>query len=361
MGIVSFYHNNMKFLGVASALGLAASATVNQDWISYKARFGKTYANAAEESRRFAIFKENAAFIARHNQDHAAGKESYTVGVNQFADLTNAEFRSSHLAEMVEAPQIRLNYQCPVAFVDNGTPNPAEVDWRSTNNPASTQAVTSVKDQGSCGSCWSFGGAAAFESAMCLDGQQDFTSWTGASEQQLVDCGNKDNTALGPYYDMACNGGWIDNALYYVMQTGYLDNYDDYPYVSGTTRQAGSCVADPSTSAGNISNCGATSKNSETELQAALSQVGAVGIAIDAGGVGFQLYSGGVYTSTTCSSSRLNHAVTAVGYGADSDGTPYWTVKNSWGTAWGDNGYILMRRNYNNMCGVAATPAYAIA
>merc|ERR1711953_587613 len=346
MGIVSYYHNKMKFLGVASALGLAASATVNQDWISYKARFGKTYANAAEESRRFAIFKENAAFIARHNLDHAAGKESYTVGVNQFADLTSAEFRSSHLAEMVEAPQIRLNYQCPVAFVDNGTPNPAEVDWRSTNNPASTQAVTSVKDQGSCGSCWSFGGAAAFESAMCLDGQQDCSSWSGASEQQLVDCGGKDNTALGPYYDMACNGGWIDNALYYIQTTGYIDGYDNYPYVSGSTKQAG--------------NCGATTKNSESELTTALAQVGAIGIAIDAGGIGCQLYSGGVYVSNSCSSTRLNHAVTAVGYG-NMDSQDYFTVKNSWGTAWGDNGYILMAANRNNQCGVAATPAYAIA
>merc|ERR1711976_874121 len=118
----------MKFLGVASALGLAASATVNQDWQSFKARFGKSY-SAAEEPRRFAIFKENLAFIARHNADHKLGNESYTVGVNQFADLTNAEFRSTHLAEMVEAPQVRLNYQCPVAFV---------------------VAVTSVKDQGSC-------------------------------------------------------------------------------------------------------------------------------------------------------------------------------------------------------------------
>merc|ERR1711881_426075 len=210
MGIVSFYHNNMKFLGVASALGLAASATVNQDWISFKARFGKNYANAAEESRRFAIFKENLAFIARHNADHAAGKESYTVGVNQFADLTNAEFRSSHLAEMVEAPGIRLNYQCPVNFVSDGT-TADSVDWRSTQNPEQTVAVTSVKDQGSCGSCWSFG---------------------GASEQQLVDCGGKDNAALGPYYDMACNGGWIDNALYYIQQTGYIDGFDNYPYVS---------------------------------------------------------------------------------------------------------------------------------
>merc|ERR1712242_397707 len=292
MGIVTLtvdLSKNMKFLGVASALGLAASATVNQDWQSFKAKFGKNYANAAEESRRFAIFKENTAFIARHNADHKIGKESYTVGVNQFADLTNAEFRVSHLAEMVEAPQIRLNYQCPVQFKDSGAANPDSVDWRSTSNPQGKVAVTSVKDQGSCGSCWSFGGAAAFESAMCLDDQQDCTTWSGASEQQLVDCGGKDNSDLGNYYDMACNGGWIDNALYYVMQTGYIDGYDNYPYVSGSTKQAG--------------NCGATTKNSESELTSALAQVGAMGIAIDAGGIGFQLYRGGVYVSNTCSSS----------------------------------------------------------
>merc|ERR1712242_515491 len=305
MGIVTLtvdLAKNMKFLGVASALGLAASATVNQDWQSFKAKFGKNYANAAEESRRFAIFKENAAFIARHNADHKIGKESYTVGVNQFADLTNAEFRVSHLAEMVEAPQIRLNYQCPVQFKDNGDANPDSVDWRSTNNPLGKVAVTSVKDQGSCGSCWSFGGAAAFESAMCTSNQQDCTTWSGASEQQLVDCGGKDNSDLG------------------------------------------NCVADPAKSVGMISNCGATTKNSESELPSALAQVGAMGIAIDAGGIGFQLYSGGVYVSNTCSSSRLNHAVTAVGYG-NLDGQDYFTVKNSWGTVWGDQGYILMAAN----------------
>merc|ERR1712127_736890 len=323
----------MKFLGVASALGLAASATVNQDWIGYKSKFGKTY-SAVEESRRFAIFKENAAYINRHNLDHSVGKETYTVGVNQFADLTNAEFRSSHLAEMVEAPQIRLNYQCPVAFVDNGAANPASVDWRSNANPQNTQAVTFVKDQGSCGSCWSFGGAAAFESAQCLAGNYDCSSWSGASEQQLVDCGGKDNTALGPYYDMACNGGWIDNSLYYIQTQGGIASYDSYPYTSGATKAAGDCTADNA-------------------------QVGALGIAIDAGGIGFQLYSSGVYVSNSCSSTRLNHAVTAVGYGT-MDGQDYFTVKNSWGTAWGDAGYILMAANRNNQCGVAATPAYAI-
>merc|ERR1711997_999652 len=140
----------------------------------------------------------------------------------------------------------------------------------------------------------------------------------------LVDCGGKDNTDLGNYYDMACNGGWIDNALYYVMQTGYIDGYDNYPYVSGSTKKAGNCVANPDNSVGSISNCGATTKNSESELTSALAQVA------------------------------------AVGYG-NLDGQDYFTVKNSWGTVWGDQGYILMAANRNNQCGVAATPAYAIA
>merc|ERR1711981_71698 len=179
---ITISNQKMKLVAISAALGMAAAAAVPSEFAQFKAKFGKTYKSAAEEQRKMAVFKENMAYIARHNLDHAAGKESYTVGVNQFADLTNAEFRSQHLAEMVEAPQIRLNYQCPVAFSDNGSTNPDSVDWRSTDNPLNKVAVTSVKDQGSCGSCWSFGGAAAFEGAMCTSGQQDCTSWSGASD-----------------------------------------------------------------------------------------------------------------------------------------------------------------------------------
>lgn len=345
----------------ACLAGLTSAASLSQEWSNFKSKYQKLYSPLQEE-RRFNIFKENKAFIERHNADYRAGRETYHVALNEFADLTNSEFHTQRLALTSEADEVsfRLNYQCPVAWQDNGSGIADSVDWRSTANPQKTVAVTTVKDQGSCGSCWSFGGAATYEGAQCLAGNQDCTSWTGGSEQQLVDCGGSDNKDLGNYYDMACNGGWIDNALYYVLQTGYLDSDASYPYVSGTTKKAGACQANAANSSGSLSNCGATAKNSEAELQGALSQVGPQGIAIDAGGIGFQLYSGGVYTSSTCSSSRLNHAVTAVGYGTDSSGTPYWTVKNSWGTAWGDQGYILMRRNYNNMCGVAATPAYAI-
>merc|ERR1712018_169 len=349
----------MKVLSIASLAGLGA-ASIQMEWSDFKSLHNKKYSRL-EESRRFNIFKENKAFVERHNRDYQLGLETYTVGINKFADLTNDEFHAQYLGLTQDSTNasIRLNYQCPVQFADNGN-TPASVDWRTTANPQNTVAVTSVKDQGSCGSCWSFGGAAAFEGAQCLSGNQDCTTWTGASEQELVDCGGSNNSALGAYYDMACNGGWIDNALYYVLQTGYIDGYDNYPYVSGQTKKAGNCVANPDNSVGSISNCGATTKNSEAELTSALAQVGAVGIAIDAGGIGFQLYSGGVYVSNTCSSSRLNHAVTAVGYG-NLDGQDYFTVKNSWGTVWGDQGYILMAANRNNQCGVAATPAYAIA
>merc|ERR1712018_119141 len=350
----------MKVLSIASLAGLGA-ASIQMEWSDFKSLHNKKYSRL-EESRRFNIFKENKAFVERHNRDYQLGLETYTVGINKFADLTNDEFHAQYLGLTQDSTNasIRLNYQCPVQFADNGNTADA-VDWRTTANPQNTVAVTSVKDQVSCGSCWSFGGAATFEGAQCLAGNHDCSSWSGASEQELVDCGGSNNSALGPYYDMACNGGWIDNALYYILQTGYIDSYDSYPYVSGTTRKAGTCVSSAANSCGSLSSCGATTKNSEPELQQALAQVGPNGIAIDAGGIGFQLYSGGVYTSSSCSSTRVNHAVLAVGYGADASGTPYWTVKNSWGTGWGDNGYILMRRNYNNMCAVASTPAYAIA
>merc|ERR1711976_28490 len=267
MGTVSYYtcqrveklskpfnQPTMK-LAIASLAGLAAAHSIQKEWADFKSTHSKRY-SPLEEERRFNIFKENKAFIERHNRDYQLGRETYTVGINKFADMTNDEFHAQYLAMGQETVGIRLNYQCPVQFQDNG--NTADsVDWRTTANPQGIVAVTSVKDQGSCGSCWSFGGAAAFEGAQCIAGNHDCTSWTGASEQELVDCGNKDNSALGPYYDMACNGGWFDNALYYILQTGYIDSYDSYPYVSGTTRKAGTCQSNPANSTGKLSNCGA--------------------------------------------------------------------------------------------------------
>jgi len=346
----------MKLIGSLALLGLAAANSVQDAWTKFKHDHNKIYLNKNEEVRRQRIFAENMDFIKDHNSRYVRGLETFHVGVNKFADLTNMEFNARYLSPNA---QFRQNYQCPVNFAASGNPLPSGVDWRSTANPQNTVAVTGVKDQGQCGSCWAFGTTGTFEGQVCLSGAQDCSSWGGASEQQLVDCGGKDNTDLGNYYDMACNGGWIDNGLYYIQVTGYIDSETSYPYVSGNGR-SGSCSANPGNGVGTQTTCGATVKKSESDLQGAIAEVGPVGIAIDAGGLAFQMYSGGVYTSSTCSSTSLNHAVLAVGYDTDSSGQDYWIVKNSWGTGWGDSGFILMRRNYNNMCGVAATPAYPI-
>merc|ERR1712036_56277 len=136
----------MKLVGFSALLALAAASPV--EWLQFKTKFNKVY-TPSEEARRLAIFKENLAFIERHNQDYLAGRETHTVGINQFADLTNAEYRQQYLAQTQEAPGIRLNYQCPDNFAASGNTLPTSVDWRSTDNPQNTVAVTSVKDQGS--------------------------------------------------------------------------------------------------------------------------------------------------------------------------------------------------------------------
>jgi len=347
----------MKLLNAITLIGLTA-ANIDFEWSKFKKDFNKIY-SPLEEIKKFGTFKDNFQFIQKHNADHAKGKTSYTVAINQFADLTNKEFETIYLGAKSDtsAPGSRKNWQCPVNFESNG--NTADsVDWRSTANPKSIVATTAIKDQASCGSCWSFATTGTYEGAYCLAGLADCTSWTGASEQHLVSCGGSDNTDLGSYYDMGCNGGWIDNGLYFILKTGYIQSEANYPYVSGSG-SVPKCVTSATNSLAPISNCGATAKNSEPELTAAISQIGPIGVGIDASGSGFQLYSSGVYISNSCSSSRANHAVTAVGFG-NLDGQDYYIVRNSWGTAWGDDGYILMGRNYGNMCAIASTPAYAM-
>lgn len=349
-----------------SLLGLTAASSLKEKWAAYKSKHGKIYQNSVEESRRFNLFKKSVKFIREHNNRFENGLETFSVALNNFADLSDDEFQRFYLGETIDTlglPNFRLNYQCPVEFKDSGISNPTSVDYRSANsNPKKIMAVTPVKDQGACGSCWSFSTAAAFEGAMCLDNQQDCNSWFGASEQQLVDCSTADNDLLGHYYDMGCNGGWADNGLYYIIQNGGIENYSDYPYVSGNTQTPNpTCEVTNSKPAGSLSNCGATKKNSETDLESAVNQVGIMAVAIDASGLGFRLYSSGVYTSNKCSSTAVNHAVTAVGYSNEDRNEKYWIVKNSWGTSWGNEGYVYMRKDYDNMCGIAVSPAYAIA
>ncbi len=212
---------------------------------------------------------------------------------------------------------------------------PTSVDWR-------TSAVTGVKNQGSCGSCWAFSATGAMEGINKIK----TGSLISLSEQQLVDCSKA-------YGNNACNGGLMDNAFKYA-KANKMETEADYPY----TGRAGTCTY--SSAKGKVLLTGLTdvTANSGSQLQAAVAQQ-PVSVAIEADKSVFQSYTGGIITSTTCGTS-IDHGVLAVGYGSSS-GTDYWIVKNSWGASWGEKGYVRIGRTTGGgagICGIQSQPSY---
>jgi C1A family cysteine protease len=196
--------------------------------------------------------------------------------------------------------------------------------------------VTGVKDQGNCGSCWSFSATGALEGAY----QIKYGSLVSFSEQNLVSCDT---------IDSACNGGLMDNAFSWTKTNGGLCTEAGYPYTSGTTGQKGSCTTTCTKNTGVAPKSFTDiAKNSDSALMTALAQQ-PVSIAIQANQPAFQSYKSGVLTGTC--GSNLDHGVLAVGYGTWTDGTDYYKVKNSWGTSWGMSGYILIQRGNPQRCG----------
>lgn len=185
------------------------------------------------------------------------------------------------------------HYQCPEVYT--GEDHADAWDGHDNNQ------VTVVKDQGSCGSCWSFGAAAAMEGAMCRGGMFDCNNWNGLANQQLVDCASS-NSALNPYSNNGCNGGWQSNAMRYVSDFSHgIQAWDDYPYKAKQYK----CAYDSSKSVGTISKCGKIQGgNRQDNTVSAIQNRGILTIAIDASGRAFQMYNGGVYTGsgqcTTC-------------------------------------------------------------
>lgn len=211
-----------------------------------------------------------------------------------------------------------------------------------------------VKDQGNCGSCWSFSATGALEGAYAQIYPQT-SSWTGFSEQELVSC----NTLT----DNGCNGGLMDRAFRYVMNNGGLCSEVAYPYTSGTTGKDGTCQDSTCTidSALDVTTYTDVTPDSDSALMSAL-DLTPVSVAIQANQPAFQLYKSGVLTGDNCGD-NLDHGVLAVGYGVWTDGTKYYKVKNSWGDSWGMSGYILLERGGTQndgagQCGILAEPSY---
>ncbi|CAL7952458.1 unnamed protein product [Xylocopa violacea] len=315
---------------------------VNQEWTTFKMEHNKVYKSDVEERFRMKIFMDNKHKIAKHNGNYEMKKVSYKLKMNKYGDMLHHEFVNT-LNGFNKSINVKLRSQRqPVGatFIEPANVElPKSVDWREHG------AVTPVKDQGHCGSCWSFSSTGA------LEGQHFRRSGVlvSLSEQNLIDCSGK-------YGNNGCNGGLMDGAFQYIRDNGGVDTEASYPYEAENDK----CRYIPKNSG--ASDIGYTDipHADEKKLKAAVATIGPVSVAIDASHQSFQFYSEGVYYEPECSTEELDHGVLVVGYGTDENGQDYWLVKNSWGETWGDNGYIKMARNKFNHCGIASSASYPL-
>jgi len=292
-------------------------------------RYGKKYETAEEVKLRFSIFSDNLKMIRSHNKKGL----SYTLALNKFADWTWEEFSSLRLGAAQNcSATLKGNHMITDAVL------PEAKDWREVG------IVSPVKDQGHCGSCWTFSTTGSLEAAYA----QAFGKAISLSEQQLVDCAR-------PFNNFGCNGGLPSQAFEYIKYNGGLDTEEAYPY----TGKDGVCKFSSENIGVQVLDSVNITLGAEAELKHAVGTVRPVSVAFQVV-QSFRFYKGGVYTSDTCGSDPMdvNHAVVAVGYGVE-NGVPYWLIKNSWGADWGEHGYFKMEMG-KNMCGVATCASYPV-
>ncbi|KAF8409888.1 hypothetical protein HHK36_002406 [Tetracentron sinense] len=297
---------------------------------SWMSKHDKIYESIEEKLHRFELFKDNLKHIDETNKKVS----SYWLGLNEFADLSHQEFKNMYLGLKSELPKRRESSQ-DFSYRDAGD-FPKSVDWRKKG------AVTQVKNQGACGSCWAFSTVAAVEGI----NQIVTGNLTSLSEQELIDCDTSFNNG--------CNGGLMDYAFSFIVSNGGLHKEDDYPY----HMEEGTCAKEKEIQeVVTISGYEDVPANDEESLLNSLVHQ-PLSVAIEASDRNFQFYSGGVF-SGPCGTD-LDHGVAAVGYGSTND-SDYIIVKNSWGAKWGENGYIRMKRNTGKsegLCGINKMASY---
>ena len=435
----------MRFFGTSVAPDDATRCSgIGMQWVTplligfanfaeWQQHHGRQYASPADEATAEATWRSNHAQVLAHNARAANGEVSYTVSMRgPFADLTNAQYREKILRPVRRSRQLDMATQPPQKRASNTAPT----SWNWYDHGV----VTPVKDQGNCGSCWSFSAVAAIETAFNIAlknstlpqacrtqcGKNTTKACCSFSEQQVADC-----TLSGA--DLCTIGGEPhDGVLNVVKNGGRAATELQYPYTSGKTGKLSSCKK-PSTDwvATGVSGYVNVTSGDEDALVQATYEHGTISVGIDASSFGFQLYSSGVYNDSDCGNKlkNLDHGVAVVGYGKGNPTPPgptppppgpsdckdnhykaectgekgcfwchdthiswcqaeacdsqqslaeprtdpfpvaavagargtdqdYWMVKNSWGLNWGMGGFIAMRRNRENMCGIATDAIY---
>ena len=296
-------------LGLVSVL-IGQGNTSNQatDFQAWKQKYNMKFESQFEEAYRERVFLENLEKMNTHNLNE---HRTYSMGINQFSALTDEEFIQTYLGLTAPAEKMNIDSEDDLSVGDT--------DWVSQG------AVTPVKNQGQCGSCWAFSTTGGLEGLSKLA----YGSLESFSEQQLVDCSGK-------YGNMACNGGLMTNAFKYIRDNGIVHE-DEYAYKA--VKQVCSKDGGPFKISGytEVTNC--------NDLANAIT-ARVVSVAVDA--TNWSRYGGGVFSNC---STRLNHGVTLVGVTDQ-----YWWVKNSWGPSWGEKGFIRLARG--NTCGICNMASY---
>eukprot|EP00825_Cyclidium_porcatum_P037131 TRINITY_DN403_c0_g1_i1.p1 TRINITY_DN403_c0_g1~~TRINITY_DN403_c0_g1_i1.p1 ORF type:complete len:313 (+),score=66.65 TRINITY_DN403_c0_g1_i1:272-1210(+) len=308
---------SLYIVGIIALLGLAfllaEDKTYDGKFAAWKLKYGMSY-NDEEDLYRQSVFADNLKMIENHKD------RSYTVAINQFAGLTHEEFVANYLGLKVGQRNGKAQRYANVQVAD--------IDWRTKG------AVSAVKDQGQCGSCWSFSTTGNLEGVNFLFGSKVMTTY---SEQQLVDCS-------GAYGNQGCEGGWMDYAFQYVEAKG-ITTEAKYPYVGVDE----SCKVDGGDF--KVKTHTDVTKADCTGMLTALA-IEPVSVAVDAENWSF--YSSGIFSN--CGDS-LDHGVLLVGYNAEDN---YYIVKNSWGASWGEQGYIrLAATNLADTCGICDAASYS--
>lgn len=407
---------HLKYFSLVGAAGLFSAGVLAIDpnaevlFQNFMQKYGKHYSTSSEKAQRLTNFIQNLEKYEIHNsQNH-----KFKMGVNKFSDLTETEFKNLYTMPTAHKkiekradgklpyPEEEMQFPCPTSFrpreTENGIPAPFDthLDWRyadSSLNPKGRVAVSAVKDQGSCGSCYAFSAVASFESALCYNGMAecslDSEHSVSLSEQQVLDCGTykpepgQHDRLWHDYY--GCNGGWQSNVFQHIYMTQGLTDSKTRPYLSGTSPSLfpnnkygiDACPYEPDTRNAWMQDnaqalvmrdiCGTTSKNSNTDVEyikKAIYEKGPISMNFYVES-SFSAMKEGIYqpVEDDCINlleTGINHCMLFVGYGqeeVDGEMVDYWWVKNSWGDDWAENGFVKVKMG-ENVCGAEGNTAY---